>query len=445
VVEEKMAAYGVPGVALGVSHSGSRITRGFGITSVENPLPITETTLFQAGSITKTITATVAMRLVEAGGLSLDAPIRQYLPTFAVEDAEASSRATLQTLLTHMGGWEGDFFRDPDDGNDALARIVADMTDLGQVTPFGATWSYNNAGFLVAGRLIEIATGTTYETAVRELLIAPLGLRQTLFEPADAMTHRFAVGHAGPTNRPIVLRPWGLPRAIRPAGGVVSSVDDLLQYAEFQLGDGTTSTGSRLLSLESMGQLHQTQVEKHGTNDEMALGWQVSRIGALREVWHDGAAVGQQALLFLVPSEQLAVVVLTNSVNGERLNRDVRRAVAEHYLGVTLRGPTPITVGVEQLTEFVGRYSRPFMDILVTVEGDRVMLQPVQKQGFPTPTSPVPPPAPPAPYALDAPDRLVGVGPVEGERVEFLRRADGSVGWIRVRGRVAARIDTRGR
>jgi CubicO group peptidase (beta-lactamase class C family) len=440
IVSRKMAEYGIPGVALGVSHNGVRRTRALGVTSIENPLPVTESTLFQAGSLTKTFTSTAVMRLVETGKLMLDTPVRDYLPWFRVRDEDATRHATVRTLLTHMGGWEGDFFDDPGEGDQALAQVVERMARLEQTVPFNTIWSYNNAGFMVAGRLIETATGKPYELAIGDLLATPLGLRETFLIPAEVMTRRFAVGHAGPAARPVVLSPWSIPRALRPAGGVIASVTDLLRYAEFQLRDGTAADGTRILTPESMRRLHETQVAKQGTDEEMALGWQVSRIGSKREVWHDGAAVGQQALLSLIPSERLAVVVLTNSVRGERLNREVRRAVAELYLGTTLSDPPPVSIAALASTEYAGRYCRPFMDSIVTIDGDRIMIQSIQKQGFPAPTSPIPPPAPPAPYVFYAKDRLIGLGPVEGDRAEFLRRSDGIVGWIRVRGRVAPRL-----
>lgn len=443
VVNEKMREYGVPGVALGIYYDGQRLTRGFGITSVENPLPVTEGTLFQVGSISKTFTGTVVMRLVEAGKLSLETPVRDYIPTFRVRDDAASRNTTVLTLLTHMGGWEGDFFEDTGNGDDALARMVERMVSLEQIAPFNTVWSYNNAGFYVAGRLIELATGKPYEAALKELLNDPLDLRQTFIFPTDVMTYRFAVGHAGPVAKPIVLRPWAIPRAMRPAGGVASGVNDLLRYAEFHLGDGSAPRGARLLSPVSMRHMQETQLVQQGTDEEMALGWQVSRIGDLREVWHDGWAVGQTALLFLVPAKQLAVVLLTNSVTGERLNRDIRRMIAQEYLGVTVSDPAPIGLPKTELTQYAGRYSRPFMDVVVTIDADRVMIQRIQKQGFPTGDSPVPPPGPPAPYAFYAKDRLIGLGGgTQGVRAEFLRRSDGTVEWIRVGGRVARRLST---
>lgn len=435
VVVEKMSEHGVPGVALGIYDDGERRTRGFGVTSAENPLPVAESTLFQVGSVTKTFTATAAMRLVEQGKLALDDPVRDYLPAFRVRDDDASHGATVRTLLTHMGGWEGDLFDDPGNGGDALARLVERMAKLEQVAPFDTFWSYNNAGFYAAGRLIEVATGKPYETALRELVIEPLGLRRTFLFPAEVMTYRFAVGHAGPVEKPLVLRPWPLPRAIGPAGGVVASVDDLLRYGEFHLGEG-----SRLLSAESMRQMHATQLVKHGTDEEMALAWQVSRIGTLREIWHDGATLGQHSLLFLVPERRLAVALLTNSVRGERFNHEMKKAIAQEYLEVTLEDPSPIRVPSAELAPYTGLYSRPFMDVEVTVDGDRLAIRRIQKQGFPSPASPVPPPPPPVPYAFYSKDRLIGLGPVEGDRAEFLRRPDGTVGWIRVGGRVARRL-----
>ena len=109
-VEELMKKYNVPGVSMGLFNSGEVFSGGFGITSVENPLPVTSRTLFQIGSITKTFTCTAIMRLGEMGKIDLDVPIRSYFPEFRVSDEETSSKATIRHLLTHTSGWLGDFF-----------------------------------------------------------------------------------------------------------------------------------------------------------------------------------------------------------------------------------------------------------------------------------------------------------------------------------------------
>lgn len=426
-VNEKMKEHGVPGVALGVLEKGRITTRGFGVTSVSNPLPVRDETLFQVGSISKTFTGTLIMHLVETGKLRLEAPVRDYIPAFRVKDEAASREATVRTLLTHGGGWEGDFFADTGEGDDALAKVVERMAGLEQVAPVHTVWSYNNVGFLVAGRLIELATGKPYEQALEELLLEPLELRNTFIFPADVMTYRFAVGHAGPPDRMTVRGPWALPRSLRPAGGVITSIRDLLRYAQLHLiGD------ARCLSMQP------SQWTKQGTEEEMAIAWQVSNEGNLRQLWHDGSTVGQQALLVLVPSKQFAVALLTNSYSGERLNREVARRALAEYLGVTITDPQPLPSQEAQLAEYVGLYSRPFADLRVKLEGGRLMIQTIQKQGFPTPASPIPPPPPAILYELYAKDRLiVTAGPQKGARAEILRRPDGTVGWIRVNGRVS--------
>ncbi len=225
LVAQLMDRKQVPGVALGIAHGDETLTAGFGVTSIENPLPVTDTTLFQIGSITKTFVGTALMRLVERGTVDLDATVRTYIPDFQVTDEAAAERATVRHLLTHTGGWAGDFFHGTGDGLEALARYVADMAELPQLAPLGSHWSYNNAGFTVAGHILERVTGQPFEIALLELVLGPLGLEQTFLDPADAMTRRFAVGHqagdAGPGGGPALGagarhlchgRP-GLPRA----------------------------------------------------------------------------------------------------------------------------------------------------------------------------------------------------------------------------------------
>src|SRR5512134_244980 len=165
-VEAKVEETETPGVAVGLLHDGVEQHAGFGVTSVESPVDVTPDTLFQIGSITKTFTGTVAMILVERGELDLDAPVRSYLPKLALADRDVAERVTTRHLLMHTAGWVGDYFADHGGGDDALARMVADLEQLPQLTPLGQVWSYNNAGFYLAGRVIEVIAGEPYERVV---------------------------------------------------------------------------------------------------------------------------------------------------------------------------------------------------------------------------------------------------------------------------------------
>ncbi|HLZ07256.1 MAG TPA: serine hydrolase domain-containing protein, partial [Chloroflexota bacterium] len=247
-----MKKFGVPGVAIGILHEGKCKTVGLGVTSVENPLPVDADTLFQIGSISKTFTATAIMRLVEAGKLELDAPLRTFVPKLRLADTTVARRVTLRHVLSHTGGWAGDFFPDTGSGDDALAKAAALVAKLPQLTPLGSVWSYNNAGFYLAGRAIELATGRSYESALQELVLDPLGLKHSFLFPTDVMTRRFAAGHGFADGQATVLRPWALARATNPVGGISASVIDVLDYARFHLGDGTAPDGTRLLRPESL-------------------------------------------------------------------------------------------------------------------------------------------------------------------------------------------------
>jgi CubicO group peptidase (beta-lactamase class C family) len=440
-VVESMKEAGVPGAALGVFAEGRTFTRGFGMTSVDNPLTVTDETLFQIGSISKTLTGTLVMQLVERGRLDLDAPVRRYLPDFTVRDREASAAVKVRDLLTHVAGWEGDLFLDTGDGDDALARYVQDMAKLEQIAPFGAFYSYNNSCFSVAGRLIEVVTGKSYEAAWQEMLVSPLGLKQTFLRPQDVLTRRFVSGHSKTPRGSEVALPWALSRAERPMGGVVMSVRDLLRYGAFHLGDGSGPGGVRLLKPETLARMKEPVLIKQGTEDEMALSWHRTREGGILQVSHGGATVGQIALLLLVPERQFAVAILTNSGSGRQVTRDVSRAALKEFLDVTITDPPERPVEPSELEALVGLYSRPYADLEVAHKDGRLLVTYRAKAGFPDQSTPVPPPGPPDSYGFYKKDGLIALeGPSKGSRGEVLRRSDGSVGWIRM-GRIYRRQD----
>ena len=151
LVTQKMTEYGIPGVAFGMVRNGQVTVRGFGVTNLDDPQPITPDTVFPLASISKTIAATAIMRLVEQGKIDLAAPVRTYLPDFKVQDETASREVAIWHLLTHTPGWEGQLTTQ-DRGTETLAFFANSASDLPQLAPPGAVWSYNNAGFTIAGR-----------------------------------------------------------------------------------------------------------------------------------------------------------------------------------------------------------------------------------------------------------------------------------------------------
>jgi CubicO group peptidase (beta-lactamase class C family) len=432
----------VPGVAVGVVLEGEEEIAGLGVTSIEHPLPVDDETLFQVGSITKTFTGTLLMRLVEAGEVHLDAPVRTYLPALRLADDDVAQRVTLRHLLTHTGGWEGDYFDDFGPGDDALAQMVRAVGELPQITPLGEIWSYNNAGFYIAGRLAEVVTGKTFEDSMRELVLEPLGLTMTFFFADEVMTHRFAVGHFLENEEITIARPWPIGRAAHPAGGLVCTARDLLRYARFQMGDGETADGARVLSPESMKLMQTPHVPATGL-DEIGLTWFLQRIEEGTTLAHGGGTNGQVSILSILPERQFAVAVCANGTpGGGELIRETRTVAFRSYLGVEQPEPTPLQLTEAELSEYAGRFSSAMADIDIRLENGGLVEHETPRGGFPRKDSPPRPSPPPSAIAFYDNDRaIVTEGMFKGTRSEFLRDRDGRIVWYRAGGRVLARTE----
>jgi CubicO group peptidase (beta-lactamase class C family) len=442
-IVQHMQRLHVPGVAIGIANGDTQHTAGFGVTSIEHPLAVDADTLFQIGSTTKTVTGTAAMRLVEQGKLDLDTPIRTYLPDLRLADEHVAAGVTMRHLFNHTGGWAGDYFDDLGNGDDALARIVARLADLPQLTPLGALWSYNNAGFYLAGRVLEVVTGRPYEAVVQELVLDPLGMNMSFFFAADAISHRVAIGHDNHFDQgqpPVtVARPWALARSAHAAGGICSTVRDQLRYARFHMGDGTAADGARLLTPESIAEMQTPRVP---AADDQFFGvtWFINQIEGTRIVRHGGATNGQLSAFVMVPARRFAITVLTNADRGGELNQIIVKLALREFLGIEQPDPTLLEATEQQLAPYAGRYESLLSSCDLELRDGTLVLQVTPKGGFPTKDSPPSPTPPPTRLALCGDDRVIALDePFKDSRGEFLRNPDGSIAWLRIGGRVHAR------
>ncbi len=442
LIPPAMQHFHIPGVAIGLIYGDQQFSAGFGVTNLENPLPVNAETLFQVGSITKTVTATAIMRLVERGLVDLDVPIRTYLPDLRLADSSVAERVTLRHIFTHTAGWMGDFFDDAGLGDDALDIVVKRMDRLPQITPLGEIWSYNNAGYYLAGRIIEVVTGKTYEDATRELALEPLGMSTSFFFAQDAITYRVAAGHdavyPGDERQPAVLRPWWLARVSNTLGGLVAPVNDMLRYARFHLGDGKANghTGEQLLKPETLSAMH-TPTVPAANGEFMGVSWFLRDVDQLRIIRHGGATNGQQATFQMGPARQFSIVMLTNSDRGSELIRPVVKQAFESFLGIVEHEPEPIPASQAQLSQYAGRYEGAAEDLQLEMSAGDLTLTVIPKGGFPTPDSPPQPAPPPTRLALSGPDHALALDePFLGDQAEFLRAVDGSLTWLRFGGRV---------
>jgi CubicO group peptidase (beta-lactamase class C family) len=438
----------IPGVAVGVFHEAAERYAYHGVTSVENPLPVDEHTLFQFGSTGKTYTSVALLRLVEEGKVDLDATVRTYVPELQLRDPDAAASVTVLQLLNHTAGWDGDFFEDTGDGDDSLARFLERMAILQQLTPPGFIVSYNNASLSLAGRIIEKVTGSTYERAIKDLVLDPVGLHETLFFPNDIMSRRFVVGHRRETDgRVRVLRPWAMPRSGNAMGGLSASAPDQIRWARFHLDRGRTLDGTQVVAAELIDRMQQPTAEMAGSDlgDAVGISWLLSEIGGEKIVAHGGSTTGQYSGFKMVPGRRFAIISLTNAEpRGTLFNHRISEWALETYLGLVEHDLIPEARSAETLAEYAGSYKTVAAVMTISVQDDHLLIDTVPTPEF---IAQLGEDAdyhePPTPIGLlpgDGDRYVVPSGPYEGGKGYFTRDGSGRISGIHKSGRYAPRV-----
>ncbi|SFW79621.1 serine hydrolase domain-containing protein [Amycolatopsis australiensis] len=383
-----LAEHQVPGASVAVYAGGEIADHAAGVLNKATGVEADVDSLFQIGSITKIWTTTLAMQLVDEGVLDLDRPVREYLPEFALADADAAARITVRQLTCHTSGFEGDIFTDTGRGDDCVEKLVATLADVPQLFAPGEMFSYNNAAFCVLGRVVEVLRGKPFNTCLAEHLFVPLGLTHAAPSPYEAIRFRAALGHLtpGPGADPEPAGSWALTPSNAPAGAMLAMRPrDLVTFAGMHLRDGEGPDGTRVLSAGSARAMRERQVELPDLGlmgRAWGLGWSLYDETV---IGHDGGTIGQSAFLRLAPGHDVAVALLTNGGNPMPVYAEVVGHVLKELTGIELP-PLPVPdPGAPRVdaTRYVGEYSSSVADIVVSQDDDgRVWVERVPKGIF---------------------------------------------------------------
>ncbi|GHO42564.1 hypothetical protein KSX_07270 [Ktedonospora formicarum] len=447
-VESASKKFNIPGVAVGVWVDNKEIYACHGVTSVDNPLPIDQDTLFLVGSITKTFTATILMRLVAEGKVELNAPVSRYIPELQLKNKQARDTITVQNLLNHTSGLDWGVIADTGEGDDALQNYVTKMADLEQLAPPNTRVSYSQAGFNLIGRLIEKVTGQTFEQTVKSLIFEPLGLSHSFFARDDIMTRRFTVGHnRGEDGTLSIARLWRRSRGDNPGGGIASSVADQLRWARFHLGDGNAESGAQVLPANMLHQMKEPTATLRASNlgDAIGISWFLREVDGVRAIGHGGSANGQFGELLIVPERNFAVVSLSNTgPDGIPFNQEVVRWALENYLGLSDRDPEPIPFNTARAQEIVGKYENDVMTFTIDTIGEGLRLEVLLKPEIRAAADKeLPPDHAPFDFGLlpgDKDEYIITGGAFKGQRGFFTRDQNGTVVGVDLAGRLFSRI-----
>ncbi len=276
-------------------------------------------TRFRIASITKPMTATLALALVDpeerTGVWPEDVRVRHLLSHTSGYDCELADRD-----YPRFG-----------QGDDALARCVAELPGVRRFFGVEEVWSYANTGYWLTGLLAADRAGRSFEDALAERVLAPAGMEATSFDEPD-------VEGTGAD-----LPPTPYPRSRRPSGGLTSTIGDLLRFGRHHL-DDPAAARLRVVAGKPVGGVY-------------GLGLFGERVGGV-EVWgHPGAYGGFVSSFLTVPDRGAIFVGLTNSEHGDGALRRIEDEWFEEAVGARRRVPPTVQLPPEALAAFAGRYS----------------------------------------------------------------------------------------
>lgn len=355
-VEQLRKQFGVPGVSIAIVENGKvTLAHGWGVRDISSDQSVDADTIFFTGSTGKAFTNAALATLVDEGKIKWDDKVIDHMPDFRMWDPWVTREMTIRDLLVHRSGLglgEGDLLFLP---NSTLSRkeTVRRIRYLKPATSFRSGYAYDNILYMAAGQLIEDVSGETWEQYIHRHVFAPLGMNHSTDTDAEFQANP---DHARPHSRNTgAIHGLGaqtpldenatIARNAAPAGGLAISANDMSRWLLTQLGHGKIpDSDKRLFSEEQSEQMwtgavvtpvRQFPAEFAVTNphfNEYALGWDLSDYRGAKVIGHDGAVLGSQATIALLPEKNIGIFIAANSEDGEII-LGLRDELLDYYLG----------------------------------------------------------------------------------------------------------------
>ncbi|HXM58883.1 MAG TPA: serine hydrolase domain-containing protein [Candidatus Dormibacteraeota bacterium] len=366
---------GVPGYVAGVYQDGCLAFVSHGVANIATGAPMRDDTGFLFGSVTKVLTSTLVFQQVERGAIDLDARVVEYLPEFTLagDGASAASEIRVRNLLSHTNGIDADVFCPDVSGREALRVFVEELgRHCGSLFPAGELISYSNGGMNVAGRLLEVVTGTSYHDLLRRNLYAAAGMVDSCTSAEDAILRSTAVGHFPDPATGGVRRTdmFMLPDSWAPAGATpIGTVSDLLALGRTHLAGGMSPSGARVLAGESAARMRAVAHDMRTPNvPPMGLGWPLLPFGNTTVMSMSGASPGGLAILAVVPEHDLVFTAFGNDPRVLMLHDQVLLWLLREHLSIEVPALVPQTTPVDlSLSRYAGTYRSNQMSVQVSV------------------------------------------------------------------------------
>lgn len=355
LVPRILDAYAVPGAAVGIIRDGKVWSAtGYGYRDVATRQPVTVSTAFNVGSISKSVTAWGVMRLVEEGRVELDAPVSGYLSRWKIPPSEFNAEAvTVRRLLNHTAGlsmWgvpKVSPEMDPPSLDAMLAATTDGERDIRLVREPGSEWGYSGGGYAVLQLLIEEVTHRSFDHYMKTEILRPLGMTGSAYVWDEAISLAAATPHDA-SGKPFA----GQRFTATSAAGLQTTLTDLLAFAMSSL--NSANEAPRIVSPATVASMQRQSSE----SPKYGLGYELPEIEGVRLVGHSGSNEGWMAQLLLSPGTADGIVILTNGTNGLRIISEVECAWLLDVFGKGCDGttPLPLPVAEQELHRYTGRY-----------------------------------------------------------------------------------------
>ena len=339
---------GKPGVSALVYKEGKVIYRkAFGMANLELDVPMKPENVFELGSITKQFTSVSILMLMEQGKLSLDDEITKYLPDYPTK----GKRITIHNLLNHTSGIKSytdlPNFRATARTDQSPKEIIDIFKDEPMDFDPGEKWQYNNSGYIVLGYIIEKVSGKSYADFISDNIFVPLKMNNSYYGSQSNLIKKRASGYmpieGGYKNADYLS--MTLPYA---AGSLMSCVDDMLLWHK-------AVHNNTLISAESKAKAFTSGSLNNGKPTHYGYGWQVSEIKGTESIEHGGGIFGYVTQGVYVPSENVYVILLTNTNGISPQDPAVKMAA----LAIGKPYPTEdvsVSLTTDEMNKWVGNY-----------------------------------------------------------------------------------------
>jgi CubicO group peptidase (beta-lactamase class C family) len=378
VLNSRSADLRVAGAVAGVDVGGERVAVARGCANLNTGQEFTQDTGFLFGSVTKLLTATVLMRLVDRRAIDLDEPVLRYVPEFTLRDPDGARQVTVRMLINHTNGIDANWLA-PDGvrGRDASRSYTAELHRVGLLFEPGSFIHYSNAGFVLAARAIEEATGLPFERAIRDELFLPCGMLESTAVQTEAFLRRTAIGaFADPETEGLrATRMFSRPESNAGGGSTtIGTVKDMLTFGRMHLSKGMAANGACVLSSEAVN-LMQTQTFDIGLpgTPPIGLGWWLVPVAGTTAAWHAGGSPGGTASFCILPEYDAVVVSFVAGADGGAMNDLLHNAAIEELTRETVT-PAFALESTQAADEICGDYEAFVVRKHIEKDGDLLVV-----------------------------------------------------------------------